>query len=270
MRIFERTIFAVILGAIPLATQGFAFDGAPVNQDTTIPVASGPGAAAALKKAVPSAPDTSLTSLQYAAEGGQPFAQWKLGRMYADGDGVAQDDLRAFEYFSRIANTHAEDSPSAPQAAIVANAFVALGRYYLSGIPNSKIKSDPERAREMFSYAASYFGNADAQYDLARLYLKNASASRDDFRYGARWLGLAAQKGQHQAQAMLGEMLFKGDLLPRQAARGLMWLTLARENATPDETWIRESYSKAMAKASDDDRAMALQMLEHWVQGRRD
>src|SRR5579863_9511850 len=270
MRIFERTIFALILGAIPLATQGFAFDGAPVNQDAAIPVASAPGAAAALKKAVPSAPDTSLTSLQYAAEGGQPFAQWKLGRMYADGDGVAQDDLRAFEYFSRIANTHAEDSPSAPQAAIVANAFVALGRYYLSGIPNSKIKSDPERAREMFSYAASYFGNADAQYDLARLYLKNASASRDDFRYGARWLGLAAQKGQHQAQAMLGEMLFSGDQLPREAARGLMWLMLARDSATPDETWIRDSYSKAVAKASEDDRAMALQMVERWVRGGRE
>jgi len=50
--------------------------------------------------------------------------------MYANGDGVTQDDLRAFEYFSRIANAHAEDSPSAPQATIVANAFVALGRYY--------------------------------------------------------------------------------------------------------------------------------------------
>ncbi len=263
MRIFERTIFLLVLGTVSLGTEAFAFDGAPVNQDATIP-----GTAAALKKAVPPAADTSLAS-PYATEG-NPFAQWKLGRMYADGDGVVQDDLRAFEYFSRIANMHAEDSPSAPQAAIVANAFVALGRYYLSGIPNSKIKADPDRAREMFSYAASYFGNADAQYDLARLYLKNAGASRDDFRYGARWLGLAAQKGQHQAQAMLGDMLFKGDLLPRQAARGLMWLTLARENATPDETWIRDSYNKAMAKASNDDRAMALQMLEHWVQGRRD
>ena len=30
---------------------------------------------------------------------------------------------------------------------------------------------DPERAREMFSYAASYFGNAEAQYNLARAYL---------------------------------------------------------------------------------------------------
>lgn len=271
MRISERIIFALILAAAPVATPGFAFDGAPAAPETAIPVVSAqPGTNAALKKAAPPATDTSLTSLQYAAEGGHPVAQWKLGRMYADGNGVTQDDLRAFEYFSRIANAHAEDSPSAPQAAIVANAFVALGRYYLKGIPNSKVTSDPERAREMFSYAASYFGNADAQYDLARLYLKGVSGSRDDFRYGARWLGLAAQKGQHEAQALLGQMLFNGDQLPPQRARGLMWLTLARDSAAPDETWIKESYNKAIARASEDDRAMALQMLEHWVQGRKD
>jgi uncharacterized protein len=273
MRTSERIIFALMLGALPVAS-AFAFDGAPVNRDATIPVVSGqqPGAAAGLKKPVPgtASADTSLTALQYAAEGGHPIAQWKLGRMYADGNGVAQDDLRAFEYFSRIANAHAEDNPSAPQAAIVANAFVALGRYYLNGIPNSKIAADPDRAREMFSYAASYFGNADAQYDLARLYLKAPDASRDDFTYGARWLGLAAQKGQHQAQALLGQMLFNGERLPRQTARGLMWLTLARDSAAPDETWIKESYNKAIAKASEEDRAMALQMLEHWVQGRKD
>jgi uncharacterized protein len=277
MRTSRRIIFGLLLGAIPVAGPGFGFDGAPVSpKDAALPVVSAqPGAAPALKRAAAptataDASATSLTSLQYAAEGGHPIAQWKLGRMYADGDGVTQDDLRAFEYFSRIANAHAEDSPSAPQAAIVANAFVALGRYYLNGIPNSKVKPDTERAREMFSYAASYFGNADAQYDLARLYLRTPDASRDDFRYGARWLVLSAQKGQHQAQALLGQMLFNGDRLPRQAARGLMWLTLARDSATPDEVWIKESYNRAIAKASDDDRAMALQMLEHWVQGRKD
>jgi TPR repeat protein len=273
MRTSRRIILALMLGAMPVAAPGFAFDGAPANQDATLPLVSQPAAQALKKVAAPAAAAVaapSLNSLQYAAEGGHPVAQWKLGRMYADGDGVAQDDVRAFEYFSRIANAHAEDSPSAPQAAIVANAFVALGRYYLNGIPNSKIKVDTERAREMFSYAASYFGNADAQYDLARLYLKTPDASRDDFRYGARWLGLAAQKGQHQAQALLGQMLFNGDRLPPQRARGLMWLTLARDSAAPDEAWIKESYNRAITKASDDDRAMALQMLEHWVQGRKD
>jgi exopolysaccharide production negative regulator len=195
---------------------------------------------------VPESAPSSLLALQNAADDGDPIAQWELGRMFAEGKGVAQNDLLAFDYFSRIANAHSKDSPSAPQAKIVANAFVALGSYHLNGIPNSSIKADQERAREMFSYAASYF------------------------RYAARWLGLAGQKGQHQAQALLGQMLFDGDCLPRQAARGLMWLTVALDSATADETWIRDHYNNAIARASDDDRAMALQMLEHWVQGRRD
>jgi TPR repeat protein len=186
MRISRRIIVAFVLGASALAAPALAFDGAPVSQrDATIPVVTTlPGAAGKVRNVPPAVvtQETSLSALQYAAEGGHPIAQWKLGRMYANGDGVAQDDVRAFEYFTRIANAHAEDSPSAPQAQIVANAFVALGRYYLSGIPNSKVKPDQERAREMFSYAASYFGNADAQYDLARLYLKTPDASREDFR----------------------------------------------------------------------------------------
>src|SRR6266511_3864276 len=163
MRISRRIILALMLGAASVAGPGFAFDGAPVNpQDAALPIVSAQPAAQsvaaqalnaqALKKTVPpatpAAAPPSLNSLQYAAEGGHPVAQWKLGRMYANGDGVIQDDVRAFEYFSRIANAHAEDSPSAPQAAIVANAFVALGRYYLNGIPNSKIKPDSDRARE--------------------------------------------------------------------------------------------------------------------------
>ena len=274
MRTSRRIIVALILGTTALAAPVLAFDGSPVNSESpvnsgaAIPVAAAaaqPGTATALKKGIQPGSTDDGSVQAYATVGDE----WKLGRMYADGNGVAQDEMRAFEYFSRIANAHAEDSPSEPQATIVANAFVALGRYYLSGIPNSTIKADPERAREMFSYAASYFGNADAQYDLARLYL-HAGSSRDDFRYGTRWLGLAAQKGQHQAQALLGEMLFNGDQMPRQAARGLMWLTLARDSAGPNDVWIKESYNKAIAKASDDDRAMALQMLEHWVQGRKD
>ena len=199
-----------------------------------------------------------------------PIAQWKLGRMYADGDGVTQDDLRAFEYFSRIANAHAEDSPSAPQSAIVANAFVALGRYYLNGIPNSKIKSDPERAREMFSYAASYFGNADAQYDLARLYLKGAGTSRDDFRYGARWLGACRPEGPAS-----GAGLARPDAVQRRpaAASGRPRADVADAGARQrraGRNLDQGQLQQGDRKASEDDRAMALQMLEHWVQGRRD
>lgn len=293
MRISDRfVVIAFVAGAAFAATAANAFEGNPVSgPDAAIPLVSPPAALApamaapiagsmaapALKKVAPSAvaptslnPSTSLSALQYAAEGGHPVAQWKLGQMYAVGDGVAQDDLRAFEYFSRIASAHAEDSPSAPQASIVARAFVALGRYYLDGIPNSKVKADPDRAREMFHYAASYFGNADAQYNLARLYLDGSTGSPREAKSGLRWLSLAVQKNHYQAQALLGQMMFNGDQLPRQAAKGLMFLTLARDSAGQGDAWIRESYANAMKKASENDRAMALQLLERWVRGQRD
>ena len=159
--------------------------------------------------------------------------------------------------------------PGTPQARFVANAFVALGHYYLDGIPDSTIKADPGRAHEMFGYAASYFGDPDAQYFLARLYLDGRGAPRDP-RQAARWLSLAANKGQHQAQAVLGRMLFKGEQMPRQAARGLMWLTLARDSASPQDTWIADLYDSAFRQATEDERSLALVYLERWVNGRRD
>ena len=126
MRTSERIglVAAAVTAVIFAAAPAFAFEGTqPGNQDAAVPVVAAPGGIGVMKKPVPpadipqAAAGSSLTALQYAAEGGHPIAQWKLGRMYARGDGVAQDDLRAYDYFSKIANAHAEDSPSAPQAA---------------------------------------------------------------------------------------------------------------------------------------------------------
>jgi TPR repeat protein len=208
-----------------------------------------------------------LNALQYAADQGLPAAQWKLGRMYADGDGVPQDALRAFKYFSDIANSHPDETPGTPQARIVANAFVALGRYYLPGIPNTNIKPNPARAREMFAYAATYFGDADAQYELGRLYMDSTPSDPHE---AARWFQLAATKGQCRAEAVLGDILFKGQYVPRQAARGLMWLTLSRDCAGSEETWVKPLYDSAFTRANDDERAMALVYLEDWLKGRHD
>jgi TPR repeat protein len=122
----------------------------------------------------------------------------------------------------------------------------------------------------MFAYAASYFGDPDAQYHLARLYLDGVGAPRDP-RQAARWFGLSAQKGQSSAQAMLGAMLFTGDHIPRQAARGLMWLTLAKDSADADqETWITKLYEGAFNTATEDERALALVYLRRWLQTRRE
>ena len=206
-----------------------------------------------------------FTALQYAADQGYLAAQWKVGRMYAAGDGVPHDDLRAFNYFSQITNTHPDEMPGTAQAHIVADAFVALGHYYLTGIPNSAVEQDTARAREMFAYAASYFGDADAQYQLGRLYL---DGSPSDPHQAARWFQLAATKGDCRAQAVLGDMLFQGQKVPRQAARGLMWLTLARDCVdTKEDDWIKPLYENAIHRANDDERVMALAYLEDWLKG---
>src|SRR5699024_8101627 len=145
----------------------------------------------------------------------------KLGRMYADGDGVPRDDLKAFEYFSRIADDNADEPPGSDRSGIVASAFVALGSYLLDGIAGSYVAASPEKAVELFQYAAAYFGDSNAQYNLARLYLEGTGTARDA-RQAARWFNLAAEKGHHAAQALLGRLLVTGQGgIPREPARGL-------------------------------------------------
>jgi len=207
-------------------------------------------------------------SLEEAARNGDVMAAWKLGRMYADGEGVPQSDLRAFEYFRGIANAHADEQTGTAEARFVANAFVALGGYYLSGIPNSNIKPDAARAHEMFNYAASYFGDPDAQYRLGRMLLDGQGGPKDP-KVAVRWLSLAAGKGQYQAQAVFGALLFKGQSVPRDAARGLMWLMLARDAATPKETWIADLYAAALKQATETERNVALVHVEQWIEQSR-
>jgi TPR repeat protein len=271
MRTVETFLGAALLGAALLAAPAIAFDG---SKSKDVLAASSPTSAMEASRSgakLLQSGDTAkaLHSLQYAAEQGHPLAQWKLGRMYADGEGVAQDDLKAFDYFRRVADSHAEDNPNTPEARFVASAFVALGHYYLQGIPKTDVKRDPERAREMFAYAASYFGDADAQFYLARMYLDGIGAPHDP-RQAARWFGLAAQKGNCEAQAMLGAMLFAGDHVPRQAARGLMWLALAKDNARGNQAWINGLYESAMRQANEEERAMAGVYLKRWLEARRD
>jgi hypothetical protein len=269
MQISDTLIAVAVAGAaVVLGPAAWGFDGthAPSNQMSAVEAFR--SGALALKEGKK---EKALTSLQFAAENGHPLAQWKLGQMYAKGDGVQRDDLRAFEYYSRIANSHAEDRPDTPRSRIVSSALVALGHYYLDGIPKTAIHADPARAWEMFHYAATYFADPDAQYDLARLYLQGIGGPRDS-RQALRWLSLAAHKGQYQAQALLGATLFKGgEHVRRQASRGLMWLTLARDSAGgAEDSWITDLYDSAFKQATEDERAVALIYLERWMKRRGD
>jgi uncharacterized protein len=213
-------------------------------------------------------PDQAVSALEYAAGQGMPGAMWKLGRMYADGDGVDQNKLRAFEYFRNLTKTYAYERPESAQSRFVASAFVSLGLFYLDGIADTAVKPDPAVAFDLFRHAASYFSDPDAQYYLGRLYLFGHGTAKDSVQ-AARWLRLAANKGQRSAQALLGGMLFRGQGVSRQAAMGLFWLTVAKEGASPDEAWITETYRSAFAQANVEERAQAYRHLEDWLRNPR-
>jgi TPR repeat protein len=217
-----------------------------------------------------------LTALQFAAGRGHAGATWMLGRMYAEGDGVSHDDLKAFEYFRELvhhasAGDQDETYESQSNAPYVSNALVWLGSYYLEGIPGSAIKPNSQTAIRLFTDAASNYGDPNAQYNLARIYLDGNGVKRDPAQ-AVRWLNLASQKNHGPSRALLGHMMFKGEVVKRQPARGLMLMMLARQSAeqsgAADAQWMIELHEKALQEASDEDRKGATSFLDGWLKSR--
>ena len=200
-----------------------------------------------------------ITALQDAAMAGDPMAQFQLGLMYENGEGVTQDRAKAFGYFAEIANQHADAAPKGTEADIVAHSFVKMGEYYQDGVPEAGIPKDEGYSIKLLLHAATYFGDPEAQYRIGMLYLDKDGLG-DNPVQSARWLHAAAAKGNVAAQARLGDLLFNGEGdVKSNPVEGLMWLTVASRNsiATTDAGWIGELLNAAMSVASPDDRRRA-------------
>ncbi|MEM8826148.1 MAG: tetratricopeptide repeat protein [Pseudomonadota bacterium] len=207
---------------------------------------------------------TALQWFERAADLGHPLAQWKLGRMYQEGDGVGANQEMAFKYYTDVARASGDVAPNSATAPFVAHALLTIGTYYLDGIEGTPITKDPARAHKILHYAASYYANAEAQFALGRIYF-DGLAGRTNKRWAARWLKLSALKGHHKAQAMLGRMMFMGDGIPQRVSEGLMWLTLARERAGgKEDDWIRDEQERAFALATETERRTAMARADKW------
>jgi TPR repeat protein len=261
--------FAVAL----FATPAFALDGsASSNGQKITPGRTFKSAREALRVGVldlhAGDAQSSVQALTYAAEGGETLARWKLGSIYAAGEVVPRNDVLAYKYFEQLVDSYDEDETDRRARAAIANAFVQIGLYSLNGVAGA-VKPDPERAVEMFEMAATRFGDSDAEYHLARMFIEGEGGLEKDKLRAAKWLGLAAEKGHHGAQALLGHMLFRGDGVPRQATRGLTWLNIASAAAkAPKDSWIRDLQIKDLAAASESERSAVAAFLS--ARGKRE
>ncbi|MGI8724017.1 MAG: tetratricopeptide repeat protein [Methyloceanibacter sp.] len=205
-----------------------------------------------------------LAALDYAAERGVLGAQLKLARLYGAGGAVAKNDAKSFSYYQQIADQHAEITPLSPVAKYVGEAFVALGKYHVQGIPEMGLAANPARAANFFRHAASYFGNADAQYQLARLYLSGEGVPQN-VSLAVNWLSIAAKKQHAAAQATLGELLWRGEQVPQRRARGLALIAMAHESAKAsgsEPKWIASLYTEVLASSNAATRSSAQSLMQ--------
>ena len=295
---FSIAVFAAALAAAPAA----AFDITDLTAETPPAEAFSYG----LHQYNTGDKMTAVEALSFAAGKGVTGAQWKLGNMYAEGDGVARDDMKAFELFRDVVTTVDDEELSREQSApYVSNAFVRLGTYYRQGIPNSNVKPDLSRARQLYYNAASVFGNADAQLNLARMAYEGEGGERDliqaakwanlaaekgspaareltivvslelahahldgkgrSMREAARWARQAADYGSIEGQALLGHVLFEGDGMSRQAVDGLMLLTVALTRSHGQIRWIADLHEEARSVATEAEWYAARLRAEEWV-----
>jgi TPR repeat protein len=207
--------------------------------------------------------DDLFRALEDAAEAGQPMALYQLGLMYENGEGVEKDPVKAFGYFSQIANEHADAAPRGVESDIVAQSFVKMGEYYASGLPEAGIPKDQQQSSRLILHAASYFGDADAQYRVGLSFLGPDNDDANSLQ-SARWLSLAARKGHAGAQARLGKLLFNGEGIEANPVEGLMWLTVASRRAanTIDESWIQGLLNDCMSVATPEQRKAGIDMAD--------
>ncbi len=206
--------------------------------------------------------EEAIGAFTFGAERDHVASQWKLARMLQIGDGGHRDDLAAYKLYLKIAKRFSDQPPSRSELAYVSSAITALGAYHLSGIKGSPIKPNASRAEGYFYRAAALYLDADAQYQLGKLY-RGDRLGKPRPRSAVRWLGLSAKKGHALAQAELGEMLFYGEGVKRNAVRGLVFMTRATANSARQTlSNIRARQLDALTRASEAQRQAARKIIE--------
>jgi uncharacterized protein len=200
--------------------------------------------------------DDAVEAYRYAAEKGHAGAQWKLARMYDEGDGVAEDNYEAFKIYEKIVRQGID--PVSPDSSYVSSALVSLARFLKNGITGSPVQPNPEAARDLYAQAAWSFRDPDAQYELGQMFL-TGDGGEPDVKQAFNLFKLSSRKGHPGAMAMFGDLLFQNG----KTVRGLASLTAALQMSAPqDRVWIAEMQERAFALAGEADRRTAVVLAD--------
>jgi uncharacterized protein len=153
---------------------------------------------------------TALRDWRPLAQKGIAGAEFGLGVMYANGDGVAPDYGIAAGWFRKAADKN------------YAAAEFELGRLYVNG---HGVAKDYATALSWFRKAADQ-GSADGQFALGVMY-QNGQGVVQDYATAANWYTKAAERDNPTAQYALGILYYQGEGVPKDLVTAYVWFELA-------------------------------------------
>jgi TPR repeat protein len=155
-----------------------------------------------------------------AADQSKPEAQFNLGVAYANGQGVPHDDVQAYKWFNLAASRLSGETRD---LAVKNRDIVA-----------AKVTDDAAAAFAAGDYTTALRvlrpladqGNADAQTYVGVMY-HNGQGAPQDHTEAARWYRKAAEQGYASAQNNLGLLYAYGQGVPQNHVEAYKWLSLA-------------------------------------------
>ena len=186
--------------------------------------------------------------LQQAAEQGSDVAQFALGDMYYNGEGVAKDLAAAARWYRKAADQGNDSAQFALGDMYyygegVANDLVAAARWYRKAADQGNdsaqfalgyvyyfgegVANDLVAAVRWYRKAADQ-GNDSAQFALGYVYYFGEGVAKD-LAAAARWYRKAADQGNDFAQAALGDMYYNGEGVAKDLVAAARWYRKAAD-----------------------------------------
>lgn len=206
--------------------------------------------------------DVAVPALEIAAQQGDLFATFYLARIYSDTARPFTDEGRAYRLYSQIVDRfYAIDPKDFRRAPTVAKSITAMARYVYSGLPEISLAPDRAYALRLYRYAAQYYNEPDAQFELAKLQLVGDGV-RQDVRSALYWFSRLVKRGHPSAQAFLADLLWRGKYLKPDPVQALALVTIARRNAPQHELiWIDDIYQNVYCGSSSETRSQVRKKL---------
>ena len=169
-----------------------------------------------------------------AAEGGNPRAQFDLGLMYANGNGVEKNEALALVWFNRAAQNNFAKALNLQKVAVITGT-------------SQKFKFAQEAAKR---------GDARAQFDLAMMYQKGEEINKNE-RLAFNYFHKAARKNHAEAKFYMGLSFAQGRGVKKQSQLARYWFKLAAKAGHPQAMAYLASIERTLRPQYGQNRRVA-------------